>query len=222
MEVDALTFEFWSLLAASYLVGAIPFGLLIGWSRGQDVRRQGSGNIGATNVGRVLGKPWGYLCLGLDIVKGLAPAVAAGLLVVGETVDAGGLLRWLMVGAAAVIGHTFPVYLGFRGGKGVATTIGVGLGVWPWLTAGMAGALAAYAIGRFATGIVSVGSLAMAAAFPLVTWAYAWYRGLPLGTSWPLLAVSGGLAALIVVRHRSNIARLLRGEEKAVRRETSA
>ena len=111
-----------ALVIGAYLLGAIPFGLLIGRARGVDVRTQGSRNIGATNVGRVLGRKWGYLCLALDILKGFVPTLSAALLLRGDRADPRQQLLVLLVAVAAVLGHVFPVYLGFRGGKGVATS----------------------------------------------------------------------------------------------------
>lgn len=200
-------------IVAAYLIGAIPFGFLIGRARGVDVRSQGSGNIGATNVGRVLGKKWGYLCLALDLLKGLVPVLLAGVLLVGATTNAAILLCWLAVGLAAVFGHVFPVYLGFRGGKGVSTTIGVALGIYPYYTIAMLVALAAYAAARFATGWVSLGSVALAIVFPAALAAYAVIRNLPFVDMWPLHAVAIALGLLILVRHRGNINRMLHGTE---------
>lgn len=200
----------------AYLLGAIPFGVLIGRARGVDIRQQGSRNIGATNVGRVLGRKWGLICLVLDLLKGLIPTLAAKFALVPENPDATAHGQWVLVAAATVIGHTFPVYLGFRGGKGVATTIGAALGLFPHVTIAMVIALLAYAAARYATGIVSVGSLALAVIFPAALLAYLQLRDLPVSTHWPLLAVAAALGLLIIVRHRANIGRLLRGEESRV------
>lgn len=202
-------------IAIAYLLGAIPFGLLIGRMRGVDIRRHGSGNIGATNVGRVLGKPWGYACLTADLLKGLIPTLAAGLMLLPDDAapSATALLLWLVVGLAAVLGHVFPVYLGFRGGKGVSTTIGVALGIFPYFTLAMLAGLIAYTVARFATGWVSLGSIALAVVFPLALAGYVAYREIPLERSWPLYAVAIALGTLILIRHRSNITRIWRGTE---------
>lgn len=200
-------------ILGAYLLGAVPFGLLIGLARGVDIRTQGSRNIGATNAGRVLGKRWGYLCLALDIVKGFAPSLAASLHFGAAGADYVGQLVVLAVAVAAVVGHVFPIYLGFRGGKGVATTIGVALGIWPHFSVAMGVALLGYAAGRYATGAVSVGSLSLAAVFPVALIAFTLIRGEPLSARWPMIAVAALLAAVIVVRHRENIARLLKGSE---------
>lgn len=210
---------FWALLIGSYLLGAVPFGLLIGRARGIDVRQHGSGNIGATNVGRVLGRRWGHLCLALDLLKGLVPTVAAGRLLVGREPTALELSSWLLVGLAAVLGHTFPIYLRFRGGKGVSTTIGVSLGIYPYFALPMLASLLVYGALRLTTGIVSLGSLAIAVVFPLGVIFYARFAGLPLDRSWPLVAVAVSLGVLIIVRHRSNIERLLRGQEMPLKPE---
>lgn len=204
------------LVVAAYLLGGIPFGVLIGKAHGIDIRAHGSGNIGATNAGRILGRKWGFVCLALDILKGLIPALAAKVLLVQPPIDAPMLLAWIVVGVAAVLGHTFPVYLGFRGGKGVATTIGVGLGIYPYMAIPMVAALGAYALLRYGTGAVSAGSLALAVALPAAFFVYvALMPEIDLAEFWPLGVLSLGLSALIIVRHRSNISRLIRGEEFA-------
>ena len=200
-------------IVGSYLLGAIPFGLLIGWMRGVDVRTRGSCNIGATNVGRVVGRRWGYACLALDILKGFAPALAASLTLVGDRANPHDQLALLLVAIAAVLGHVFPVYLGFRGGKGVATTVGVALGIWPYFTIPMALSLIVYAAVRFTTGMVSAGSLLLAISFPAALFAYLCVRGLALADHWPLQVVSVLLGLMIIIRHRENIRRLLGGRE---------
>ena len=202
------------LIIGAYLLGSIPFGLLIGLARGVDIRQHGSQNIGATNAGRVLGRKWGYLCLILDILKGFVPTLAASFILVTEPVEMGMLVQWILVGVAAVLGHTLPIYLKFRGGKGVATTVGVALGIFPYYTVAMAAALVLYAIVRFGTGVVSAGSLAIAVAFPAAFFVYLRLDpDMSLRQFWPLATVAVLLGLLIIVRHRSNIARLRRGNE---------
>jgi glycerol-3-phosphate acyltransferase PlsY len=200
---------------AAYLIGAIPVGYLIGRSRGIDIRKAGSGNIGATNVGRVLGKPLGHLCLILDIAKGLIPVLAARWTLVSKDETAMELLAWLIVAVSAVIGHVFPVYLGFRGGKGVATTIGVALAIYPYFTFPMIASLVAYTALRMLTGIVSVGSLAIAILFPISFFALAMGMGWSSTRIWPMQAAAVVLSLVIIVRHISNIRRLLQGTEFA-------
>lgn len=203
-------------IAFAYVLGAVPFGLLIGLARGVDVRQHGSRNIGATNVGRVLGKKWGYACLALDILKGLVPTLLATQILAPIHGDPRQQLIVLAVALAAVLGHVFPIYLGFRGGKGVATTIGVALGIWPYYTSAIGVALLAYALIRFTTGVVSIGSLALAVVFPLSLFAYLRVAGASLADHWPLQAVAILLGLVIIVRHHENIRRLLRGKEAVV------
>jgi glycerol-3-phosphate acyltransferase PlsY len=202
------------LTFGAYLLGAVPFGLLIGKARGVDIRLHGSRNIGATNAGRVLGRPWGYLCLALDILKGFAPTFVASYLIADRRdPDAVTLVMWLAIALAAVLGHVFPVYLKFRGGKGVATTIGVALGIFPYLTAPMLATLLVYAAVRLPTGIVSLGSLAIAIGLPVSFFAYTRLLDLPMSDFWPLQAAAVLLGLLILIRHRENIGRLLKGTE---------
>ncbi|TWT46109.1 Glycerol-3-phosphate acyltransferase [Phycisphaerae bacterium RAS1] len=208
-------FEVAIVVALAYLIGAVPFGLLIGLSRGVDVRQAGSRNIGATNVGRVLGRKWGLLCLALDVLKGFTPALFASFMFAYERADARAHVSVLLVAVAAVLGHVFPVWLSFRGGKGVATTVGVALGVYPAYSIAMSAALAVYAILRFTTGRVSVGSLAIAVVFPASVYGYVRYRAMPIEHAWPLIAVALLLGLLIIFRHAANIQRLLRGTEPA-------
>lgn len=210
------------LAIGAYLLGAIPFGVLIGRARGVDILAAGSKNIGATNVGRVIGRKWGLFCLLLDILKGLIPSLAAFFVLVREPVQAAVLLQWLAVGVAAVLGHNFSIFLGFRGGKGVATTIGVALGIYPYFTVAMAAAIVAYAIVRFSTGWVSLGSLTIATVFPIAFYAYVLIsERASLAECWPLQIAAVLLGLLIILRHRANIARLLRGEESRVTRQGS-
>lgn len=184
------------LFVGAYLFGGVPFGFLLARARGVDIRTVGSGNIGASNVARTLGRAWGVLVLALDAGKGLAPVLVARRLALPE---------WALAGAglAAVLGHTFSPFLGFRGGKGVATGLGVALGIAP--LAALA-AFGVYLLVFLPWRISSLGSLAAAISFPLFMWLFG-------QASWWNLAFGALAAGLIVVRHRSNIARLLRGDE---------
>ncbi|MBT3201955.1 MAG: glycerol-3-phosphate acyltransferase, partial [Phycisphaerales bacterium] len=123
---------------AAYIIGATPFGPIIAKFHGVDLRKHGSGNVGATNVGRTLGRRWGMLCFGLDVIKGLAPVLLARLLGPDVTDGAAPSLvsqfAWLAVGFGAILGHVMSFWLGFKGGKGVATSLGVVLGVFPYFT----------------------------------------------------------------------------------------
>src|SRR3712207_4017573 len=122
------------LVPVAYLLGSVPFGLIVGRAKGVDPRTSGSGNIGATNVGRLLGGKFFALVFVLDLLKGLLPMIAAGLVLGFRAEDRTGYLLWLLVGFAAILGHMFSAFLKFKGGKGVATSAGVMLGLWPYFT----------------------------------------------------------------------------------------
>src|SRR3954451_7624896 len=111
-----------ALIPIAYLIGSVPFGLVVGLARGVDPRKSGSGNIGATNLGRLLGGRYFALVFTLDLLKGLAPVLAAGAVLHFAPRSALDYLLWLLVGAAAIFGHMFSVFLSFAGGKGVATS----------------------------------------------------------------------------------------------------
>jgi glycerol-3-phosphate acyltransferase PlsY len=186
-------------LAGAYLSGSVPYGVLIARARGVDVTKIGSGNIGATNVARALGKKAGVLVLVLDALKGLGPALAARLAWPDrpELSAAAGLL--------AILGHVFPIWLKLKGGKGVATGMGVFLALAPLATLIAAVAFGAiYAMAR----IVSIGSLVAATVLPVAM----------LVLHAPRAHLALGLAAwlLIMWRHRSNLRRLWRHEETKV------
>ncbi len=183
-----------------YLVGAIPFGLVIGKVVGIDVRKEGSCNIGATNVNRVLGKKLGFLTLICDCSKGLLPMWLAGNFF-PDTANRELIIA--LTGVSAVIGHMFPVYLRFRGGKGVATGLGVFLFLSPWV---IAISLVVFLASVKFSGFVSVGSLLASALVPL--WLYL------LGASKIAIAAATLIALLIWAKHHENISRLLHGREK--------
>ncbi len=192
----------------SYLVGAIPFGLLLSRSSGVDIRSQGSGNIGATNVARLLGKKIGVLTLLLDISKGFLPMFVTAV-VIGE--GPGHNLSLTLSGAATVLGHMYPVYLGFKGGKGVATGLGVFLFMAP-LSVLFSLILFILAVGL--SGFVSLGSLLASATIPL--WMF--FLG---EAGWKIL-LSSFIAIMIWLKHIPNIKRLLSGTEKSwKKRKTS-
>lgn len=202
------------LVVAAYLVGAIPFGFVVGKLKGIDIRTAGSGNIGATNVGRLLGKRWFWLVFALDALKGTAPMLAGLWVTSGLPEGPGKYAAWLAAGMAALLGHVFPVYLGFKGGKGVATALGMMLGVWPFYTLAAIPTVAMF-LGVFAVSrIISLGSIAATLTFPVgllvVNWAMGWEL---LGHQWPLLVFACGVSALVMFRHRGNISRLRAGTE---------
>lgn len=199
-----------------YLVGAIPFSLLLGLSRGVDIRGVGSGNVGATNLGRACGRKWGMLGFGLDVGKGLVPVLGAGLVLGwagGGALGAGQAWRWLAVAAAAMLGHVFPVYLGFRGGKGVATGFGVMLGVWPYLTLPAVGALLTWIVFAGALRYVGLASVVASLTIPGFVLVAMACRSWGWSTAWPFVVVTGLMAALVTYRHRGNLGRIARGTE---------
>jgi acyl phosphate:glycerol-3-phosphate acyltransferase len=197
-------------IAAAYLIGATPFGLLVArFVRGIDIRTAGSGNIGATNVGRVLGARWGAFVLVLDALKGALPTLLLSMLVTTTAADPRRLHLAVGCGLAAVLGHMFPCWLRFRGGKGVATALGVIVVLAPW---GTLVAVLTFAITFGLSRFVSLSSMVAAVAFCIAVLWRLWPQPFAPGT-WSLAAFAIGVPLLIIVRHRSNIGRLLRGEE---------
>ena len=185
------------LCAAAYLAGSIPFGALLGRLKGIDLRQVGSGNIGATNVARAMGKGWAIAVLAADACKGFVPVWLGRHFGLSSTVIA-------LAGAAAIIGHMFTLFLRGGGGKGVATSLGVALALSP--SAALVG-FVAYAVVFAATRLSSLGSL-------LGVWSFALLFALREQPPRPLMALAIGGAVLVTLRHRENIARLVRGEEK--------
>lgn len=198
MSPSIVALLIWSL--GAYLIGAVPNGLLYSlYVEGEDLRSQGSGNIGATNVLRNFGWSSGLVVLFLDVAKGAAPLLAY-LALTGGTAQGSVILACL--GAAPVLGHVYPVYLGFSGGKGVATATGVFLVLVP-LELGLATVVFFGVV--LATRYVSAGSLSAALVFPILVW---YQNHEP-----PLILLAAGVAVLIIWRHRENITRLIKGEE---------
>ncbi len=193
------------LVAVGYLSGSVPYGyVLTRLVAGVDVRQVGSGNIGATNAARAGGKGLGLVVLALDVLKAVVPVLVARRLMAGAARPE----LWVTgVAVAAFAGHLFPVWLRFRGGKGVATGLGIFLVLAPWAAlAGLAAFIALYAVTR----ISSLGSLAGTAVCCVGTFAG---HGPRSPVSWAGLVIS----LLVVWRHRENIRRLVRGEEKKMR-----
>jgi glycerol-3-phosphate acyltransferase PlsY len=196
-----------TLIPIAYLLGSIPFGLLVGLAKGVDPRKSGSGNTGATNVGRLLGGRFFALVFALDLLKGLAPMLIAAWLLHGEAASRLQYVLWLLVGFAAIAGHMCSPFLRFRGGKGVATGAGVALGLFPYFTYPALIALIVFVVMFMITRIVSVGSIAAATTFPIAYLAIGLIsRWDILGTQLPLLIFAVFLCGLIIYRHRSNIA----------------
>lgn len=210
-----MTLSFIILIIASYLLGSVPFGVLIARAHGKDLRSIGSGNIGATNVSRALGKKWAYICFILDCLKGLVPMLAAKPLVTPLTVTT--LSLWLTVGCAAILGHIFPVYLKFKGGKGMSTFMGIILGLYPYYTLPGLIAFIVWVACVLLWRYVSLASIIAAVIFPasLITAIFS-LQNWHLADLWPLIIVALALSALVIVRHVENIKRLLEGSEHKV------
>jgi glycerol-3-phosphate acyltransferase PlsY len=185
------------LSVAAYLFGAVPFGLLVAKSRGVDIRTQGSGNIGATNVFRVIGKGWGIFTFVLDALKGFIPSFFFPRLAGLDT-------EWgVLFGIAAILGHSFPVYLKFKGGKGVATSAGMLLGVAP-VAVGVG--FVSWALCMVVSRIVSLSSIVAAIAVAIAVWVLD-PKALVVNIALTILAM------LVIWLHRANIRRLLNGTE---------
>jgi acyl phosphate:glycerol-3-phosphate acyltransferase len=189
-------------VAAGYLLGSLPFGYWAGRLRGIDLRLAGSGNTGATNVMRVLGLKIGVVVMALDIGKGVAAVLIARSVSDNELV-------WVLAAAAAVVGHMYPLFLGFKGGKGVAVGAGTMLALVPWM--GVA-AFVLWLCISLATRYVSIGSVVTAIAYP----AAAFLTDQP----WPVRLFALGAGAWVIWRHRGNIARLRAGTEHRINLRT--
>jgi acyl phosphate:glycerol-3-phosphate acyltransferase len=202
-----------AIAVAAYLLGSVPFGFLVAKAKGIDIRSVGSGNIGATNAMRVLGKPAGIFVLLMDVLKGyaacawLAPLIFnwlaphfSGLFVYFQNEPAELQLRIKVIaGIAAVLGHNYTCWLKFKGGKGIATTAGVYLALAPWA---VLVALIVFILAVFITKYVSVGSILAAIALPLTVWIMS-------PQSLFLCIVTTALGALAIYKHKSNIQRLM-------------
>jgi glycerol-3-phosphate acyltransferase PlsY len=214
-----------SLLPVAYVMGSIPFGLIVGLAKGVDPRKAGSGNIGATNVARLLGKKFFFLVFTLDLLKGLLPMLAAAFIVHRYVApadrDAFIFLLWILVGFGAIFGHMFSCFIGFKGGKGVATSCGVILGLFPYYTLPAVFVLAVWAIFFGTSRIISLASIAAAASFPIAYAICGAVRHWPiLNQQAPLLGFALLVALMIIYKHRANIARLRAGTEAKFGKKT--
>ena len=195
----------WSVwLLGAYLVGAIPFGFLIGKMRGVDVRMVGSKNIGATNVYRTVGKKWGFLAFFCDFFKGFVPVVLA------QRFGGDGHLP-LAVGLMTVVGHMFTCFMKFKGGKGIATGFGMLVGLLPWL---VLTAFGIFVVTVWISHYISLGSCLAAAFLAVGVW-FPWlgsagWRNLPLSLVVTLVAL------VAIYKHRTNIRRLIDGCENKI------
>lgn len=215
--------------AAAFAAGSIPFGLLMGRLKGIDIREHGSRNIGATNVGRVLGRNWGLACFALDFLKGALPVVVAAAWLIPDwpagpramltdappaTLEA--LSRWWpLTAVAAVLGHVLCPWVGFRGGKGVATSFGALCAMWPLMTLPVLAAFAVWLATVAVTRYVSLGSILAAVVLAPALIAHLMMHT-TLAPFAPLLLGTFALSVLVVVKHRTNISRLLAGTESRI------
>jgi len=196
------------IIIVCYLIGSFPSGYLVGKSQGIDIRQHGSGNIGATNVLRVMGKKWGYLVFVGDSLKGFL-SVKVGVWLAGSA-GAGDLtLAAVVAGICCIIGHNYTVWLHFKGGKGIATSIGVMLAIVPVVIVLIV--LVVWLAVFFIWKYVSLASICAALSLPVAVLAL--FPLVAHGNYWVLLSFSLIVAALAVWRHRSNIDRLLHGKE---------
>ena len=231
MPTTSLNPQYWLILIlGGYLCGSIPWGLLIARSKGVDIRKQGSGNIGATNVGRVLGRKLGLLCFFLDMLKGVVPVLIAGRVsgLMGQvTIPPEQAAWWLGAMIAPVLGHVLNPWLAFKGGKGVATSLGALLGVYPVLTIPGALAFCVWLAVAIRWRFVSLASLAAGASLPFLVASYFAVRLRTAAGDWPPLdlyirhaglfvGLSIALAGLVFITHRTNIKRLMAGTENRI------
>ena len=202
----------WIIPLFGFLLGSIPFGLILGKLKGIDIREHGSGNIGATTVFRTLGKKIGITCLLLDFIKGFVPVLVAIKLTPddphGQTIE-------VVTALAAILGHNYSPWIGFKGGKGIATSGGALAALMP---AAVVLLILIFIIVTKITKYVSVGSITTAVALPLLTIYGSYYHGKIADGTWnkPLFIFSLVAGALAVWKHRANIARLRAGTEHRV------
>jgi acyl phosphate:glycerol-3-phosphate acyltransferase len=232
--------QLWLCPLLSFLLGSLPFGLWMAKTRGIDIRSHGSGNIGATNVLRVMGKRFGIPCLVLDMLKGFIPVVIAINLIQIQgrpvQIPLGLPETWIMEFApsdaikaqiahiltalAAVLGHNYSPWAGFKGGKGIATSAGVLLGLMPFAVLILVGV---WLLLFFTTRYVSLASIGAACVLPLLTLWGSWHHGRIQDGTWnkPLSVFTLVIAALAVWKHRSNLQRLRAGTENRFERKRS-
>ena len=207
----------WPLPLLGFLLGSIPFGLFMGKIKGIDIRQHGSGNIGATNVFRTLGKQLGITCLLLDFTKGLVPVLIARNMVEPMMAEQQFTAQSIEVltALASIMGHNYSPWIGFKGGKGIATTAGVITALMPF---GLLLLILVWTIFTFTTKYVSVGSIAAAASLPILVITGSAFHGKLANGTWnkPLFIFSLIAAILAIWKHRANLARLKAGTENRI------
>jgi len=207
-------------ITLAYLAGSIPFGVIIARLKGVNIREHGSKNIGATNVGRVLGKNFGALCFFLDVLKGAIPVYVIGILTSSfgqpiELISTNAMLLWISVALASLLGHMYSPWLKFGGGKGIATTFGGMVAMWPLLTIPVLLAFLAWIITLKATKMISLASL-VASLVLFIDAVVTVLFDSTIKHAWPLLAVTGVIIVMVFWKHRSNILRIIHGKEPKV------
>jgi acyl phosphate:glycerol-3-phosphate acyltransferase len=233
--------ELMLLALLAFFAGSVPFGLWISKAMGVDIRKHGSGNIGATNVARVLGPRLGFLCFALDMFKGFLPVfyaglyldIVPGLLFARPIYPAQHAWVWMTIMALPILGHMYSPWVGFKGGKGVATGLGALLGVFPYLTLPALAAAVIWGTVVYLSRFVSLASVAATASLPVLVMLWAWISVSatevgPARTQLsmalrlqgpgliPFYVITGIMAAFVVWKHRSNIVRLISGKERRI------
>ncbi|MEC7863015.1 MAG: glycerol-3-phosphate 1-O-acyltransferase PlsY [Verrucomicrobiota bacterium] len=212
-----------ALVLASYIVGSLPFGFWISKSLGVDIRNQGSGNIGATNVLRTLGRKVGITVLILDISKGFLPVLIGSIIIFNQLPDSmldieeieGTIYVLLAIGA--ILGHNYTFWLGFKGGKGIATSAGA---IMPFLPEVLIGSLFVWILFFFLSRYVAIASIAAAFSIPILTISLDHNYLFPnINSSWPVISFGIIASIMAIWRHRSNIQRLIKGEEDQFERK---
>jgi acyl phosphate:glycerol-3-phosphate acyltransferase len=215
--LDSLSFTHKTIALAllAYMVGSIPFGFLFGKLKGVDLRLHGSKNIGATNAGRVLGKKYFILVLLLDAAKGFLPTALAGQFLFSPGISPQwSFALWLCVAFFAIAGHNWPCWLKFKGGKGVATSLGVVLALYPYYTWPGMIAFGVWILVYKISGFVSLGSIIAALLFLLSYLAMViLLPGWTFREQWPLVLFASAMIGVLILRHSGNIRRLCSGTE---------
>lgn len=232
------TMPLWIPPLIAFLIGSIPFGLLIAKSKGINIREHGSGNIGATNVLRVVGKKYGITCLVLDLLKGLLPTVAGISLITytgaNNPMSIGALSEYaqelpraqtqilhILTALATILGHNYSPWIGFKGGKGIATSAGALIALMP---AGIVLLILVWIVLFYSTKYVSVASIGAALSLPFISIAGSAFHGKLANGTWntPLFVFSIVIALLATWRHRSNIVNLRKGTEHKFSKKTKS
>lgn len=209
------TFVILSIFLISYLIGSVPFGFIIGKFKGMDIRQHGSGNIGATNVLRTLGKKYGYLCFALDFLKGFLPVICAEIIANKFNFSNPDLVRCVAL-LGTFLGHVWTIFLRFKGGKGVATAAGALLAIHPQA---LLLALFVWMIFFFSFRFVSLASIIASLSLPLAYFLFSKLTKKPISELF--LVLFSIIAILSVFKHRSNIKRLLNGTEQRFGRKNN-